>query len=232
MFAQRSKAWLRSCRSMSSVSTAISTGKRCAAESPPTSAGLLRSASTARRPYFLMDGACSCDRTSKGVSAPNSSKSFAPKDASADLVRVVDWPMAWDPRPYDSRRRAISMLCLRVLATALLGLLSPSVTAAENGGSGIEALFLLGPVQGGPARQGVPNSVPFAGAPITIAKDGHTIATVTTDAEGRLRLPLAPGRYTLAVKGKAGFGRCGPFDVDVVAGEFQTRQWQCDSGLR
>ncbi|CAA9220790.1 MAG: hypothetical protein AVDCRST_MAG42-570 [uncultured Chthoniobacterales bacterium] len=120
-----------------------------------------------------------------------------------------------------------------MLAIAALGLWLPAVSTAKNGESGIEALFLAGPLQGGPARQGVPDSAPLARAPITIQRDGQTIATVTTDAHGRFRIPLPPGRYTVAVKGgKLGLGGCGPFDVDVVAGEFRSGQWLCDTGLQ
>ena len=140
--------------------------------------------------------------------------------------------MSWHRGLYDSRRPAISLLCFGVFVTALFWLVSPSVIFAGDESSGINALFVVAPVGGGAVRQGEPSSAPLAGAAIRIERDGHTVATITTDAEGRFRIPLPPGRYTVAVKGKAGFGRCGPFPVEVVAGEFQTRQWQCDSGLR
>lgn len=142
--------------------------------------------------------------------------------------------MACYRRWYGSRaRRATALLCFGMLAIVALGVCLPAVSTAQNGESGIEALFLAGPLQGGPARQGAPDSAPLASAPITIQRDGQTIATVTTDAHGRFRIPLPPGRYTIAVKGgKPGFGRCGPFDVDVVAGEFRSGLWQCDTGLR
>ena len=57
--------------------------------------------------------------------------------------------------------------------------------------------------------------------------------TATTDGQGRFRLSLTPGHYTVSIKGrKTTIGRFGPFEVDVVSGKMTKVQWDCDSGIR
>ena len=101
-------------------------------------------------------------------------------------------------------------------------------------GTGIEGVITFGPTQGGPIRPGIPSSKPLANATFVVENEkGAEVASFTTDDQGRFRVPLAPGHYTVSKEGKRrGIGHYGPFEVDVVPGEMTRVQWECDSGIR
>ena len=75
--------------------------------------------------------------------------------------------------------------------------------------------------------------MPLANATFVVENKKGTATSFTTDDQGRFRISLAPGHYTVSLKDKkGGIGRYGPFDVDVVAGHMTKVEWQCDTGMR
>jgi hypothetical protein len=99
--------------------------------------------------------------------------------------------------------------------------------------SGIEGVINVSPAHGGPERVGVPNSRPLANTEFVVSNESGTAASFKTDEQGRFRVSLGAGRYSVSRKGAAkGIGRCGPFEVDVVGGQFAKVEWMCDSGMR
>jgi hypothetical protein len=99
--------------------------------------------------------------------------------------------------------------------------------------TGLEGVISISPIHGGPARIGVPNSRPYANIDFIVKKGDESVAAFKTDDQGRFRVGLAPGHYTISMKeGKRGIGRHGPFEVDIVAGQMKQVQWTCDSGMR
>ena len=88
-------------------------------------------------------------------------------------------------------------------------------------------------MHGGPARIGVPDSTALANATFIAQKQNGTVTSFTTDDQGRFRISLEPGHYTVSLKEKKdGIGRYGPFEVDVVAGKMTKVEWRCDTGMR
>jgi hypothetical protein len=66
-----------------------------------------------------------------------------------------------------------------------------------------------------------------------VENEKRAVASFTTDDQGRFRISLAPGHYTVSMNGKKHrIGYYGPFDVDVVAGRKTKVQWECDTGIR
>lgn len=109
---------------------------------------------------------------------------------------------------------------------------SQSAPAPEKN-TGIEGVISVSPAHGGPARVGVPNSRPLANVEFTVENANGAVASFTTDQDGRFRVSLAPGHYTISRKGeKHKIGRYGPFAADVVAGQLTKVEWNCDSGMR
>jgi hypothetical protein len=104
----------------------------------------------------------------------------------------------------------------------------------SGSGTGIEGVITFGPTQGGPIRADTPSSNPLANATFVVETEkGAEVASFTTDDQGRFRVPLTPGHYTVSKEGKKhGIGHYGPFDVDVVAGRMTNVQWECDTGIR
>ena len=113
-----------------------------------------------------------------------------------------------------------------------VGAETPSASKAEAE-TRLEGVILVGPIQGGPTKQGVPDSRPLANTEFLVVKENSTVASFKTDDEGRFRIPLASGHYTISRKDwKASIGSYGPFEVDVAAGQIKRVQWNCDTGIR
>ena len=124
---------------------------------------------------------------------------------------------------------------LRIILVLLVmsGCFSSGQTQSGSG-TGIEGVITFGPTQGGPIRADTPSSKPLANATFVVENEkGAEVASFTTDDQGRFRVPLTPGHYTVSKEGKKhGIGHYGPFDVDVVAGRMTNVQWECDTGIR
>ena len=98
--------------------------------------------------------------------------------------------------------------------------------------TGLEGVISAGPIQGGPSRQGVPDSRPLANTEFLVEKENSTVASFKTDDQGRFRISLPSGHYTISRKdGKASVGNYS-FEVDVAAGQMKRVQWDCDTGIR
>ena len=118
-----------------------------------------------------------------------------------------------------------------------MALLSSSTNAQPtpqpDSGTGVEGLISVSPIHGGPARRGVPNSGPLANTAFVVENEKGTVASFQTDEQGRFRVLLAPGHYTISAKDRKGrIGRYGPFPIDVVSGKMTTVDWHCDTGMR
>lgn len=106
-------------------------------------------------------------------------------------------------------------------------------TPSSEAGSGIEGVILISPWMPGPAREGMPESQPLANMTWTVQSEKGLVVSFTTDKEGRFRVPLPPGHYTVTRQGRtSGVGHFGPFDVEVAPGKMTTVEWKCDSGIR
>jgi hypothetical protein len=99
--------------------------------------------------------------------------------------------------------------------------------------TGIARVILVGPIHGGPSRAGIPDSKPLANVSFVVAKEDATVGSFRTDNEGRFRISIPPGHYTVSTKEKRGrIGHFGPFEVDVSEGKTTDVQWSCDTGMR
>ena len=101
-------------------------------------------------------------------------------------------------------------------------------------GTGIEGVITFGPTQAGPIRADALGSKPLANTTFVVENGkGAEVASFTTDEQGRFRVPLAPGHYTVSKKGKkGGIGHYGPWDVYVRADQMTRVTWECDTGIR
>lgn len=101
-----------------------------------------------------------------------------------------------------------------------LFVLSSAQTQSQSP-TGIEGVITVSPIRPGPIRAGtdIPNRGPFANTTFVVQSEKATVTLFTTDDQGRFRVSLAPGHYTVSPKQQGGPGHCGPFDVDVVPGK-------------
>jgi hypothetical protein len=123
---------------------------------------------------------------------------------------------------------------IKTLALSVISLSVAMMSAhAADSGTGIEGVISISPTHGGAIRQDEPPSNPMPNKDFVAENEQHApVASFKTDEQGRFRLSLAPGKYSISLKAKTRFPRCGPFVVEVVAGKMTKVNWDCDSGLR
>jgi hypothetical protein len=116
---------------------------------------------------------------------------------------------------------------------ALLVMTFSSTQAQSQSPTGIEGVITVSPIRPGPIRAGAEISQgPFANTTFVVQSEKGPITSFTTDDQGRFRVSLVPGHYTVAPKQQGGPGHCGPFDIDVVPDKMTSVEWRCDSGMR
>ena len=117
-----------------------------------------------------------------------------------------------------------------------LSVMSPCLThgqKASGSETGLEGVISISPIQAGPLRAGAPESRPFSGAAFVVKGEHGLTDSFTTDEQGHFQISLAPGHYSVSLKGeKPAIGHFGPFEADVVAGQMKKVQWECDAGTR
>src|SRR5947207_9226919 len=119
------------------------------------------------------------------------------------------------------------------LLFALLPLLAMAATPTPiPAPSGIEGVILVSPSHPGPIRKDQPDAAPAPNITFVVMRADERITSVTTDSEGRFRLSLPPGHYTVLRDdpgAKIGHWR---FEADVKPSEVTTVRWTADSGMR
>ena len=138
--------------------------------------------------------------------------------------------------PFDSSLPGMFSRPVMVMFLILFSCLALPATgsgAQPEAETGLEGEIRISPIRGGPDRIGVPNSKPLAHTVFVVKKEDQIIASFETDDQGRFRVSLPPGKYTVLKEGTKGrIGRYGPFEVEIVAGQIKKVQWEADSGLR
>ena len=106
-------------------------------------------------------------------------------------------------------------------------------TPSTEAGTGLEGSISLHGISGGPVKQGVPDSKPLANTTFVVKNGDLTITSFTTDDQGRFRISLPSGHYTVSKKDwNSRVGFYGPFPIDITAGQIKKVQWNCDTGMQ
>jgi hypothetical protein len=104
---------------------------------------------------------------------------------------------------------------------------------SPEAGTGLEGSISLHGISGGPVKQGVPDSKPLANTTFVVKKGDLTITSFATDDQGRFRISLPSGHYTVSKKDwNSRVGFYGPFTVDITAGQIKKVQWNCETGMQ
>lgn len=114
----------------------------------------------------------------------------------------------------------------------LLALLLVPALAFAQVESGLEGSILISPVMGGPTRAGGPEAKPLPATEFVVKQDGKVITTFRTDAQGKFKVSLGAGHYSVMRKEQGKIGSFGPFEVEVAPGTMKSVAWTCDSGIR
>jgi hypothetical protein len=130
------------------------------------------------------------------------------------------------------------MMPFRMIGIVFLFLLAAAcITRGQSSranATGISGVITVGPTRPGPSRAGeLPDRGPFADITFVVRSENATVASFTTDGQGRFQISVPPGHYTVSPKDwDGGPGRCGPFEVDVAMGKMTNVEWRCSSGMR
>ncbi len=124
--------------------------------------------------------------------------------------------------------RGLPVLLLLVLGAVLAAGCDPS-TATPS--SGITGTVLAGPACPGPARVGSPCPERPVAVQLAFLRDGSQVATATSTPDGRFKVDLAPGRYTIR-GAKGGLPAVREAMVDVPAGTYVDVPISADTGIR
>jgi len=95
---------------------------------------------------------------------------------------------------------------------------------------GISGVIAISPTPLRMSREAVPSPEPLLNAPFNVVKEKAVVASFTTDEQGRFRVSVAPGHYTVSQPEKSEIRRCGPWEADVVAGQMTKVEWYCEMG--
>lgn len=126
------------------------------------------------------------------------------------------------------------MAYVAIMGATLLALFSVTGLAETPvpGKSGIEGTVLISPTRPGPITKDGPSVAPVGNTQFLVKTGDATVATFTTDREGRFQVTLPPGHYVIVREGAAArIGRW-RFEADVVAGQVIKVNWTADSGMR
>src|SRR5882724_1070255 len=97
--------------------------------------------------------------------------------------------------------------------------------------TGVEGVIMISPTPPRMTREDVASPLPLMNAPFVVAGESGVAASFTTDDQGRFRILVAPGHYSVSQQdNKSQIRRCGPWDVDVIAGQMTKVEWYCDTG--
>jgi len=117
------------------------------------------------------------------------------------------------------------ILALLVLSSAQTQSQSPT---------GIEGVITVSPIRPGPIRAGseIPNAAPLPNTLFTVENEKGVVTSFRTDSEGRFRVSLKPGHYSVLLAEHRFPRPCGPFEIDVSEGKMTKAEWRCDTGMR
>src|SRR4051812_40503674 len=117
--------------------------------------------------------------------------------------------------------RALGITAALISLFALVSL-SNTPTPAP---SGIEGVILVSPSRPGPLRKDGPSTGPAGNIEFVVKKEDTKVASFTTDAEGRFRISLPPGHYTVLREDPGAAVGHWQFEVDVRTGEIAKVTW-------
>jgi hypothetical protein len=121
-----------------------------------------------------------------------------------------------------------------ILALLVLSSVFSSAQTQSQSPTGIEGVITVSPIRPGPIRAGsdVPAVARLPNAVFAVGNEKGMVTSFTTDSEGRFRISLKPGHYSIVLAEQRFPRPCGPFDVDVVSGKMTKVECRCDTGMR
>ncbi len=133
-----------------------------------------------------------------------------------------------------SRRLLASIAALAALALLLAAACDDGTVTPPTTNSGIDGFVTIGPTCPVETEESPCPDQPYAATIIIENEDADEVATVESGEDGRFRIDLAPGTYTLVpqVRNDGGPPFAEPVEVVVEAGTYTGVPIVYDSGIR
>ena len=123
------------------------------------------------------------------------------------------------------------MRLVLLLLTAVVTISVGSASGATTG-SGLHGLVTRGPIMP-VCMVDQPCDEPAANVRLVFLRNGVVVSRVRTNATGRYRVALAPGRYAVRLPGKPVLGRVvKPQTARVLRGRYSRVDFSIDTGIR
>ena len=123
------------------------------------------------------------------------------------------------------------MRLVLLLLTAVVTISVGSASVATTG-SGLHGLVTRGPIMP-VCMVDQPCDEPAANVRLVFLRNGVVVSRVRTNATGRYRVALAPGRYAVRLPGKPALGRVvKPQTARVLRGRYSRVDFSIDTGIR
>jgi hypothetical protein len=127
--------------------------------------------------------------------------------------------------------------CRQPASPPVAATVSPSATPSLSASAGVTVTGLQGTVSARPTCPVERVDSPCPPRPLSAEVDardpaGRLAAMSRSGSDGRYRLLLPPGQYTLTVASSGSFPRCPTPTATVVAGRLATFDISCDTGIR
>jgi len=106
-----------------------------------------------------------------------------------------------------------------------------STAAMGSTASGLRGVVMRGPITPMCVAE-QPCDAPARGFMLRFSRRGEIAGRVTTDSDGRYRIRLAPGRYSVRIGRKGAFKVPDPDTVRVQPGRFVRVGFKIDTGIR
>jgi hypothetical protein len=141
--------------------------------------------------------------------------------------------MSREQRGGSAPLRRFSAIRALLLLFALLGIsgCDSVYLLGIDASQGIVGIVLIGPSCPVQPSDGSCPPQPYS-ALITIRRSGDVVTLVRSDADGRFRVGLKPGRYEIVPESGDPFPHASPQDVDVVVDAFSEITVLFDTGIR
>jgi hypothetical protein len=127
--------------------------------------------------------------------------------------------------------------CRQPASPPVAATVSPSATPSLSASAAAAVTGLQGTVSAGPTCPVERVDSPCPPRPLSAEVDardpaGRLAVMSRSGSDGRYRLLLPPGQYTLTVASSGSFPRCPTPTATVVAGRLATFDISCDTGIR
>ncbi len=118
-----------------------------------------------------------------------------------------------------------------MVIAGLVAALAGSTVAAASTASGLRGTVLRGPITPMCVAE-QPCDAPARGFTLVFSRGGEVAGRVKTDSDGRYRIRLAPGRYSVRIGRKRSFKVPDPSSARVRAGRLIRVDFKVDTGIR